>query len=177
MPGKGVIRLLYFVLRTSDRAKSFTTRSSLRQSTKCYSSRPPYRPRPPLAAPVPLHTLRAHQFSLMPQPRRSYGADYAAVPLRSSIRIRPSRVGPANLSNFRMPRRQHVTLFVLLGISAFIGFSLLMMFRSHSSSYASYIIPPSKEEIPVDNEILLGEATAPKLENATLKYFYQFDSS
>jgi FAD-linked sulfhydryl oxidase len=72
-----------------------------------------------------------------------------------------------------MPRRQHVTLFMLLGISAFIGFSLLVMSRSHSSSYTSYIIPASKEEIPVENEILLGTATAPKLENATLKYVCQ----
>jgi hypothetical protein len=120
-----------------------------------------------------LYTLLARPFSLMPQPRRSYGADYAAAPLKSSIRIRPSRVGPAASSNFRMPRRQHVTLLMLLGISAFIGFSLLIMSRSHSSSYTSYIIPASKEDIPVENEILLGTATAPKLENATLKYVCQ----
>jgi hypothetical protein len=75
-----------------------------------------------------------------------------------------------------MPRRQHTTFIMLLAISAFIGLSLLMMFRGHSNSYTNYIIPASKDEIPVDNEILLGTATAPKLENATLKYVRQICS-
>jgi hypothetical protein len=64
-----------------------------------------------------------------------------------------------------MPRR----VFMLLGLSALICVSLLVMFRSRSSSY-NYLLPAPQEEVPVDNEILLGTATAPKLENATLKY-------
>lgn len=65
-----------------------------------------------------------------------------------------------------MPRR----LLMLLGISVFLGFTFLMMFRSRSSSYTNYLLPASQQEIMVDNDILLGTATAPKLENATLKY-------
>lgn len=106
----------------------------------------------------------------MPPSRRSYGADYAAAPVKSSIRIRP-RIGPSSPGTVRMPRR---TLMLII-ISAFLGFSLFMMFRSRSSSYSNYLLPTAQEEVPVNNEVLLGTATAPKLENATLKYvFYKF---
>jgi hypothetical protein len=65
-----------------------------------------------------------------------------------------------------MPRR----LLMLLGISVFLGFTFFMMFRTRSSSYSKYLLPASQQEVLIDNEILLGAATAPKLENATLKY-------
>lgn len=68
-----------------------------------------------------------------------------------------------------MPRRQHVTLLLLLGISAFLGLSFVLTLRGRPGSY-NYLLPASHEPIPVSNEILLGTATAPKLENATLKY-------
>jgi FAD-linked sulfhydryl oxidase len=68
-----------------------------------------------------------------------------------------------------MPRRQHVTLLLLLGISAFLGLSFVLTLRGGPGSY-NYLLPASQEPILVDNEILLGTATAPKLENATLKY-------
>lgn len=72
-----------------------------------------------------------------------------------------------------MPRRQHITLFMIFGVSAFIGLSFVLMLRGRPGSYSNYLLPASKEPILVDNDILLGTATAPKLENATLKYLSQ----
>jgi FAD-linked sulfhydryl oxidase len=68
-----------------------------------------------------------------------------------------------------MPRRQHITVFAILALFAFIGTSFVLMFRSQPQG-ADYPGPTSQEPVLVDNEILLGTATAPKLENETLKY-------
>jgi hypothetical protein len=143
------------------------------------ASFPPTPSPPPLrsATPLDLHprsrppsrALVTSPLPLMPQSRRTYGADYAAAPMKSSIRIRP-RMGPAAPSTVRMPRR----VIMLVALSVFLGFTFFMMFRSRSSSYSTYLLPASQQEVAVDNEVLLGSATAPKLENATLKYASSF---
>src|SRR4051812_15325880 len=104
----------------------------------------------------------------MQQTRRTYGADYGATPLKSSIRIRPTRIGPPSSNTFRMPRRQHITVLMVIALVAFIGGTLMLTFRGGSSE-TSYVGPIRQEPVLVEKEILLGTATAPKLENATLK--------
>jgi len=72
-----------------------------------------------------------------------------------------------------MPRRQHITLLTIIGVSAFLGFTFVSIFRSqaegtrHADYLPSYTGPIG--EVKIDDGILHGEATAPKLENATLK--------
>jgi hypothetical protein len=75
-----------------------------------------------------------------------------------------------------MPRRQHITLLTIIGVSAFLGFTFVSIFRSqaegtrHADYLPSYTGPIG--EVKIDDGILHGEATAPKLENATLKYIW-----
>jgi FAD-linked sulfhydryl oxidase len=74
-----------------------------------------------------------------------------------------------------MPRRQHVTIFTIIAVAAFLTFSFWWTFRTHGvppsdadTKYPSSAIP--QEPVLIDDGILRGAATAPKLENATLKY-------
>lgn len=72
-----------------------------------------------------------------------------------------------------MPRRQHLTLLTIIGVSAFLGITFVSIFRSqaegtrHPDYLPSYTGPIGA--VKIDDGILHGEATAPKLENATLK--------
>jgi len=80
-----------------------------------------------------------------------------------------------------MPRRQHVTVLTIIAVSAFVGFSFVLMFRNLAQGtrhpdYDPFNVPygPSagvqeQEPVILDDGILHGAATAPKLENATLK--------
>lgn len=72
-----------------------------------------------------------------------------------------------------MARRQHITLLSLIGVSAIIAFFFVSIFRNqaegtrhpdYQTSYAG-----ASGAVKIDDGILHGEATAPKLENATLK--------
>jgi FAD-linked sulfhydryl oxidase len=71
-----------------------------------------------------------------------------------------------------MPRRQNVTFVMLMGVSAFLVITFVLMFRGqaegtrHPEYLASYQEPLGE----VDPTLLHGAASAPKLENATLKY-------
>jgi hypothetical protein len=113
-------------------------------------------------------------------PRRAYGAYNDAPPWKSSIRIRPTRTETSG-RKFRMPRRQQIVTFLIIGVSAFLGFSFVLMFRNQahgtrapdyqsSVKYEPIQGPLPEQPIELDNAVLLGTATAPKLENATLKY-------
>lgn len=65
-----------------------------------------------------------------------------------------------------MPRRNHLTLLII-AVSAFLGISFVLAFRNQAEGtrHPTYAQAP----IPVTDSILHGEATAHKLENATLK--------
>jgi hypothetical protein len=73
-----------------------------------------------------------------------------------------------------MSRRQHITVLIIIGVSAFLGSLFVSIFRSqaegtrHPDYLPSYQGPV--DGVKIDDGILHGEATAPKLENATLKY-------
>lgn len=76
-----------------------------------------------------------------------------------------------------MPRRQHITLFTLIGAAAVLAIFFVSIFRNqaegtrHPDYFPSY---PDQADLNLDEGILRGEATAPKLENATLKYVYRY---
>jgi FAD-linked sulfhydryl oxidase len=62
-----------------------------------------------------------------------------------------------------MPRRNNLTL-ILLAVSAFLTISFILAFRNQASELTYDQVP-----IVVTDSILHGEATAHKIENATLK--------
>jgi len=69
-----------------------------------------------------------------------------------------------------MPRRQHVTVFTIIAVVAFLSLSFYWTFRDQAGSAADVYYPPvAQEPVLLDDGILRGVATAPKLENATLK--------
>jgi FAD-linked sulfhydryl oxidase len=73
-----------------------------------------------------------------------------------------------------MPRRQHVTVFMMIALAAILTFSFVWTFSSKAEEtslpdYDAYT-PLAQEPVLLDDGILRGAATAPKLENATLKY-------
>lgn len=71
-----------------------------------------------------------------------------------------------------MPRRQHITVLMIIGVSAFLGILFVSFFRGIEEGTRHPDFPSSYEGhkgVRVDQGILTGEATAPKLENATLK--------
>lgn len=76
-----------------------------------------------------------------------------------------------------MPRRQPFTALLIIAVSVFLSFSFVLSFRNKSEgtrnpSYGGdfdYPLAQEQQPILVDNDILHGTATAPKLENATLK--------
>jgi len=72
-----------------------------------------------------------------------------------------------------MPRRQHITVLMIIVVSTFLGISFVLSFRSQSGGtrHPEYdYTAAAQEPVIVDNGILHGTATAPKLENDTLKY-------
>lgn len=104
----------------------------------------------------------------MNHPRRpapAYGTSKA-----SSIRIRNPRES-GNGNSFKMPRRQHISVWMATAFAAFLLISFYLTFhgKSGAGGLADYA-PSSQEPILLDDSILKGAATAPKLENATLKY-------
>ncbi|KAH6671069.1 FAD dependent sulfhydryl oxidase-like protein Erv2 [Halenospora varia] len=69
-----------------------------------------------------------------------------------------------------MPRRQHITMLMILAISAFLGITFVLSFRSKAEGtrHPDYV-PSYQQPVTVEDGLLKGVATAPKLENATLK--------
>ncbi|KUJ22629.1 uncharacterized protein LY89DRAFT_607364 [Mollisia scopiformis] len=71
-----------------------------------------------------------------------------------------------------MPRRQHITLLTFIGAAAFLGIFFVSIFRNQAEGtrHPDYL-PSYQDQVDfnLDEGILHGEATAPKLENATLK--------
>jgi FAD-linked sulfhydryl oxidase len=69
-----------------------------------------------------------------------------------------------------MPRRQHLTVFMIIAVSAFLGITFVLSFRNQAEGtrHPDYI-PSYTQDVHVQDGLLKGEATAPKLENATLK--------
>jgi FAD-linked sulfhydryl oxidase len=73
-----------------------------------------------------------------------------------------------------MPRRQHVTALLILGVVAIASIFFVSTFgmKSESARHSEYVSGITDQTgLHVAEGILHGEATAPKLENATLKYF------
>lgn len=77
-----------------------------------------------------------------------------------------------------MPRRQHVTVLMIIVISAFLGIFFVGFFRSLPIGTRHPDFAPSHDHpsAHVAEGTLLGEAKAPKLENATLKYGVTLDA-
>lgn len=69
-----------------------------------------------------------------------------------------------------MPRRQNLTAYMIIIASAIIGAFFVLSFRNlaEGTRHPDYI-PSYTQHLNVDDGVLKGEATAPKLENATLK--------
>ena len=60
---------------------------------------------------------------------------------------------------------------MIIALSTFLGISLLLAFRGRpDDSSLESAVPQYKGQVTVDQGILHGEATAAKLENATLKF-------
>jgi len=71
-----------------------------------------------------------------------------------------------------MARRQSVTLYVIVAVALFFSLSLILSFRSGDDSNSGYSDYPLKDTFKLDkldDSVLHGTATAPRLENATLK--------
>jgi len=68
-----------------------------------------------------------------------------------------------------MPRRQHVTVWMIIAVAVFLGITFVLTFRGGSEGSHVDYAPVAQEPILMDDSILKGTATAPKLENATLK--------
>ncbi|CZT42892.1 related to ERV1 protein, mitochondrial precursor [Rhynchosporium secalis] len=71
-----------------------------------------------------------------------------------------------------MPRRQHITLLMILGASAFLGIFFVTFFRGTPEGARSadfFLSREAPQSGHVDDNLLHTEAKAPKLENATLK--------
>jgi hypothetical protein len=66
-----------------------------------------------------------------------------------------------------MVRRNLLTL-VLVAVALFLSLSFILTFRNRTAGAQSDLY--SQSHIPVADSLLHGEATAHKLENATLKY-------
>lgn len=74
-----------------------------------------------------------------------------------------------------MPRRQHLTLLTIVGVAAFLAIFFVSIFRNQAEGTRHPDYLPAyqdKVDLNLDEGILHGEATAPKLENATLKYIF-----
>lgn len=70
-----------------------------------------------------------------------------------------------------MPRRQHVTFLAFVGAAAFVFLCFVSIFRLKPEGANSEFVPSytGQTGLHLPESILHGEATAPKLENATLK--------
>lgn len=70
------------------------------------------------------------------------------------------------------PRRQNFGVLMIIAVSAFLGLTFVLTFRNQAEGtrHPDYV-PSYQEPIgAVDPSLLHGAASAPKLENATLKY-------
>jgi len=58
---------------------------------------------------------------------------------------------------------------MIIAVSAFLGFTFVLSFRNQAQGtrHSDY---QYQQDVNVDDGLLKGAATAPKLENATLKY-------
>jgi FAD-linked sulfhydryl oxidase len=71
-----------------------------------------------------------------------------------------------------MPRRQHITLLAFVGVATFLCIFFVSIFRMQPEGTRQPSFASSYTEqtgLHLAGNILHGEATAPKLENATLK--------
>jgi hypothetical protein len=101
------------------------------------------------------------------RPRKSSRHEARSIVSSSNIVGRGSAI-----ASFKMARRQHITLLMLIAVSAFLGIFFVSMFRGQAEGTRDPDYLPSytgQLSGHVDAELLHGEATAPKLENATLK--------
>jgi FAD-linked sulfhydryl oxidase len=71
-----------------------------------------------------------------------------------------------------MPRRQHITLLTIVGVFALLAIFFVSIFRNQAEGtrHPDNLYNGPNGGLKIDDGILHGEATAPKLENATLKY-------
>jgi hypothetical protein len=68
-----------------------------------------------------------------------------------------------------MPRKNHFTV-LLVGVAAFLCIVFVLAFRGQAHGTRD----PSYQQVHVSGDVLHGEATAQKLENATLKLVLWF---
>ncbi|TVY59494.1 FAD-linked sulfhydryl oxidase ERV2, partial [Lachnellula suecica] len=69
-----------------------------------------------------------------------------------------------------MPRRQNITVLIILAISAFLAFTFVLSFKNREDDgLRPADILSYKQDANVEEGLLKGAATAHKLENATLK--------
>jgi hypothetical protein len=101
------------------------------------------------------------------RPRKSSRHEARSIVSSRSIIGRGSAI-----TSFKMARRQHITLLMLIAVSAFLGIFFVSISRGQAegTQHSDYL-PSYTEQVSghVDAGLLHGEATAPKLENATLK--------
>jgi hypothetical protein len=73
-----------------------------------------------------------------------------------------------------MSRRQHITLLTIVGVFAFLAIFFVSIFRNEAEGtrQPDNLYNGPNGGLKIDDGILHGEATAPKLENATLKYVF-----
>jgi FAD-linked sulfhydryl oxidase len=70
-----------------------------------------------------------------------------------------------------MPRQKNLGVILLIAVSAFLSISFVLAFRGQPQGTRHPDFAPSYQgPVNIDPSLLHGEATAPKLENATLKY-------
>lgn len=70
-----------------------------------------------------------------------------------------------------MARRNNLSTALIIAVSVFLGISFILTFRNQpeDNRHVDYVAHP-EPVAQLDTGILKGVATAPKLENATLKY-------
>ncbi|KAL3417900.1 FAD-linked sulfhydryl oxidase erv2 [Phlyctema vagabunda] len=68
-----------------------------------------------------------------------------------------------------MPRQRNFSTLIIIAVAVFLGLSFVLTFRNQAEATGGsvYEAPPALEGL--DKGLLHGAATAPKLENATLK--------
>jgi len=70
-----------------------------------------------------------------------------------------------------MPRRQHITLLVLIGAATFLVITFILAFRGNQGTESDYS-STFQDPLDLDEGVLHGVATAAKIGNETLKYVY-----
>jgi hypothetical protein len=87
-----------------------------------------------------------------------------------NLSIRPARCGAQD--DIKMPpRRQNLGVLMIIAVSAFLGLTFVLTFRNQAEGtrYPDYASSYQEPIGTVDPSVLHGTASAPKLENATLK--------